>query len=172
MHNQTGWLDHVTQFPNRRRITNNPDGSVEIAKEQGTIVQQGTPQSATNFNNIENGIQAAQVALQVLLHYFLQFDRWVRQQIANYAAEFLSEVRTVTLSNSLRFPFNNSIITVNLLTVRRTLNYDVTWEVTATNGNVGDIRVTDKQLNGFKIEFTGSATGVTLTARIKGGMLI
>lgn len=172
MHNQTSWLDHVTQFPSRRQITNNPDGTANVVNAQGEIIQQGTLMSATNFNNAENGIQAAQMAVQVLLHYFLQFDRWVRQTIANYAAEFLSEVRTVTLTNTLRFPFNSSLITVNLLTARRTLNYDVTWEVTTTNGNVGDIKVTDKQLNGFKIEFMGSATSVTLTVRIKGGMLI
>lgn len=172
MHNQTSWLDHVTQWPNRRRITTNADGSVEVVREQGTVIQQGTPQSATNFNNIENGVQAAQVALQVLLHYFLQFDRWVRLQVANILAEFLSEVRTVTLTNTQRFPFNSSIITLNLLTARRTLNYDIGWEIAAAAGNVGDIRVSDKQLNGFKVEYTGSATSVMLTLRIKGGMLI
>jgi len=172
VHNQTNWLDHVTQFPNRRQITSNPDGTVEVVAAQGSVIQPGTLMSATNFNNVENGIQAAQMAIQIILHYFLQFDRWARQTIANYAAEFLSEVRTITLTNSVRFPFNNSILTVSLLTTRRTLNYDVTWEVTTANGNVGDIRVTDKQLNGFKLEFMGSATSVTLTTRIKGGMLI
>jgi hypothetical protein len=37
---------------------------------------------------------------------------------------------------------------------------------------VGDITVFDKQLNGFKIAFDGSATNVTLKLRIKGGMLV
>lgn len=172
MHNQTSWLDHVTQFPNRRQIANNADGTVDVTSAQGTVIQQGTPQSATNFNNIENGIQAAQMALQVFMHYFLQFDRWVRLQVANIMAEFLSEARTVSLTNSLRYPFNNSLITVNLLTARRTLNYDISWEIASNTGSVGEIRITDKQLNGFKVEHTGSATNVTLTIRIKGGMLI
>lgn len=172
MYKQTKWKDHVTQYPNRRRFANNADGTVDVEKAQGEVIQQGTPQSATNFNNQEDGIQDAHTAVQVFLHYFLQFDRWVRQKVADFAAEFLNEIQTVTLTNTLKFPFNNSIYTVNLVTARKTLNYDVSWEVTAANGNVGDIIVTDKQLNGFKIAFDGSATSVTLKLRIKGGMLV
>lgn len=172
MHNQTEWKDHVTQYPNRRRLTTNPDGSTEVVKEQGEVIQQGTPQSATNFNNQENGIQDSHTAFAVLLQYFMQFERWVREKIADYAAEFLNEIKTVTLNNSDIFPFNNSVQTISLTTVRKTLNYDVSWEVTSANGNVGDISITDKQLNGFKISFDGSATSVTLKIRIKGGMLV
>ena len=172
MHNQTDWKDHVTQYPNRRQLTTNPDGTTEVVKAQGEIIQQGTPQSATYFNNAENGIQEAQTAVAVLLQYFMQFDRWVKQKVADYAAEFLNEIRTVTLTNSMTFPFNNSVQTINLSTVRKTLNYDVTWEVTSASGNVGDISVSDKRLNGFKIAYDGSATSVTLKLRIKGGMLI
>lgn len=172
MYTQTEWKDHVTQYPNRRIITNNSDGTVEVTKAQGEIIQQGTPQSATNFNNQENGIQDAHTAIQVFLHYFMQFDRWVRQKVADFAAEFLNEIQTVTLTNTLKFPFNNSVYTVSLVTPRKTVNYDVGWEVTSANGNVGDITVSEKQLNGFKIAFDGSATSVTLKLRIKGGMLV
>lgn len=172
MYNQTEWKDHVTEFPNRRTITANPDGTSEVVKAQGTVIQQGTPQSGTNFNNGENGIQDAHTAFQVVLQYFIQFERWVRQKVADYAAEFLNEIQTVTLTNTEKFPFNTSQITVTMVTSRNTLNYDVSWEVTASNGNVGDITVTDKQLNGFKIAYDGSATSVTLKIRIKGGMLV
>jgi hypothetical protein len=172
MHKQTEWKDHVTEFPNRRTLVENPDGTVDVVKAQGELIQQGTPQSATNFNNQENGIQDAHTATAVFLHYFIQFDRWVRQKVADYAAEFLNEIKTVTLTNTKKFPFNDSAQTVNLATARKTLNYDVSWEVTTANGNVGDITVTDKQLNGFKIAFDGSATSVTLKIRIKGGMLV
>lgn len=172
MHNQTEWKDHVTQYPNRREITDNGDGTVEVTKAQGEVIQQGTPQSATNFNNQEDGIQDSHTAFQVFLQYFIQFDRWVRQKIADYAAEFLNEIQTVTLTSTERFPFTNSVQTISLTTVRKTLNYDVSWEVTSANGNIGDILITDKQLNGFKISFDGSATSVTLKIRIKGGMLV
>lgn len=173
MYNQTEWKDHVTQYPNRREITDNPDGTKEVTKAQGEIIQQGTPQSATNFNKQENGIQDAYMAVAVLVQYFMQFERWARQKIADYAAEFLNEIKTVTLVNSTGEAFFNvEAQTINLTTVRKTLNYDVSWEVTAANGNIGEISVKDKQLNGFKISYDGSATSVTLKIRIKGGMLV
>ena len=172
MHNQTEWKDHVTEYPNRRTITENPDGSVDVEKAQGEVIQQGTPQSATNFNNQENGIQDTHAATAVFFQYFMQFDRWVSQKVADFAAEFLNEIQTVTLANTKTFPFNDSVQTISLDTARKTLNYDVSWEVTAANGNVGDIIVSEKQLNGFKVAFDGSATSVTLKIRIKGGMLV
>lgn len=173
MHKQTEWKDHVTQYPNRREIIDNGDGTVDVTKAQGEVIQQGTPQSATNFNNQENGIQDAHTATAVFLQYFMQFDRWVRQKVADHAAEFLNEIKTVTLTNNKGVAFFNSQAqTVDLTTVRKTLNYDVSWEIVSANGNVGDITITDKQLNGFKIAFDGSATSVTLKIRIKGGMLV
>lgn len=154
MYSNTNWQDHV------------------IDNQTGEVIQQGTPQSATNFNNQENGIQDAHTAFAVFLHYFMQFDRWVRQKVADYAVEFLNEIQTVTLNNTKTFPFNDSVQTINLATARKTLNYDISWEVASANGNVGDISVTDKLLNGFKIAFDGSASSVTLKIRIKGGMLV
>lgn len=76
----------------------------------------------------------------------------------------------VTLTNSKEFPFNNSVQTVAISPVRENANYIVDYHVTAAVGNVGDIVVTDKLLNGFKIEFTGSATSVTIKYQILGGM--
>ena len=153
MYSNTFWQDHVVD-------------------QNGQVIQQGTPLSARNLNNVENGIQDAHMAFRVFLHYFMQFDRWIRQKISDYAAEFLNEIQTVTLANTLKFPFNDSQKTIALNTVRKTLNYDVSWEIVSANGNVGDITVFDKQLNGFKIAFDGSATSVTLKLRIKGGMLV
>ena len=42
--------------------------------------------------------------------------------------------------------------------------------VCGRTGDVGNIRITDKLLNGFKVEFDGSATSVTVILRIKGGL--
>ncbi len=49
MYRATEWKDHVTEFPNRRKLTNNEDGTVDVEKAQGAVIQQGTPQSATNL---------------------------------------------------------------------------------------------------------------------------
>ena len=100
-----------------------------VVDQNGQVIQQGTPLSARNLNNVENGIQDAHMAFQVFLHYFIQFDRWIRQKVADFAAEFLNEIQEVTLTNTLTFPFNDSTQTVSLVTTRKTLNYDVSWEV-------------------------------------------
>ena len=54
---------------------------------------------------------------------------------------------------------------------RKTKNYTVEAEVTTSDGNVGEIVISDKTLNGFKIAFTGSAKNVTATIKIRGGIL-
>lgn len=138
----------------------------------GALIQEGTLQSASNFNTGEHGTEDVNAAFAIFLQYYMQYEREARAKNVNYEAEFLNEVQTVTFTNTLRFPFNNSVKTVSLVAARKTLNYDVSWEVTAATGNVGDIVVSDKQLNGFKIAYDGSASSVTLKIRIKGGMLV
>lgn len=80
------------------------------------------------------------------------------------------EAGSVTLSNNQVFPFNSSQVTVPLSTTRDNQNYIVDYEVTAAVGNVGDIIVSAKLVNGFKIEYTGSATSVTVKYQVLGGM--
>lgn len=164
---QTFWKDHVTEYENRYEHVVNPDGTVTHNPVTGAIIQQGVPQNQPNFDNIEFGVQDAYIATQIMISYLLQKGR----DIDVLRSDAADEVKTVTFTNSLKFPFNNSIQTVAITTARANLNYDVTCEVTAYTGNVGDIVISDKQLNGFKVEFTGSATSVTLKIRIQGGML-
>ncbi len=77
---------------------------------------------------------------------------------------------TVTLTNSKAFPFNDSVQTVAISPTRQNANYIVDYHVSAAVGNVGDIVVSDKLLNGFKIEYTGSASSVTIKYQVLGGM--
>ena len=173
MHNQTDWKDHVTQYPNRRRITDNGDGTSDVVKDQGAVIQQGTAQSATNFNNMEDGIQAANIAAQIIGWGNLQQQRLNDAHLEEIDGEVEGEAHTVTLTNSASYPFNSTMdtpTTVALTTTRKNLFYSVEAEVTAHTGEVGDIYITDKALNGFKVSFDGSASSVTLTLRIKGGM--
>ncbi len=59
MYSRTFWQDHVTEYDNRYREQNNPDGTISHIPVEGEIIQQGTPQNAANFNNLEEGIVAA-----------------------------------------------------------------------------------------------------------------
>lgn len=79
------------------------------------------------------------------------------------------ETGTVTLTNSQEFPFNNSRRTVALQTAQANAYYQVDVTVSSTNGNTGEIVVSDRMTNGFAIEFTGSATSVTVDYFVIGG---
>jgi len=172
VYNQTDWKDHVTQFPNRRKIINNGDGTSTVEKATGETIQQGTPQSATNFNNAENGIQEAQVVAQILMQHHIQKVREYDLGLASLDAECVSEAGEITLTNTQKYPFNNSQKSVSLKKARKTLNYDVDIELVDADGCVGDFSITDKKLNGFKIAFDGSAKTVTIKYRVKGGLLV
>ncbi len=143
-YNKTIWKDHVV------------DGG-------GAVIQQGTPQSATNFNNIEDGVFANDSFNSVLVQEIMQTKR----NISTLDGEIISKV----LTNNQSYPFNNSKATVSMTKLRDTTNYRVAVEVeSVVGGFAGDIKVTEKALNGFKIEFSGSATSVTLKLYVQGGI--
>ena len=48
-------------------------------------------------------------------------------------------------------------------------NYIVVIADVSGTGNVGEIEVTDRLVNGFKMAFTGSASSVTVTYAVIGG---
>jgi hypothetical protein len=88
------------------------------------------------------------------------------QQLAN----LIVEMGTVALTNSKKYPFNDSAVTVTLATPRKNLNYMVHAEVISSSGSVEAVEAFDKQLNGFKIGFTGSATAAQANYFVSGGM--
>lgn len=141
MYNRTDWKDRV------------------VDPSTGTVIQEGTNQSAGNFNNMENGIFDESVAAAFLMIAAGQLN-----------ADTAVEEKTVTLTNSLSYPFNNSVKTISLSATRTTTNYTVEVEVLEHSGDVGDILISDKLLNGFKVRFDGSALSATVKLIIKGGM--
>ena len=71
------------------------------------------------------------------------------------------------------WPFNSTVdnpTTVSLATTRKNLYYTVEATVESHTGEVGEIHITDKALNGFKVSYDGPATSVNIILRIKGGM--
>lgn len=84
-----------------------------------------------------------------------------------------SFVLTVTLTNTQKYPFNNSVQTVPLGNgnLRNSKDYTLIVEIMSYSGGcVGDIVITDKMLNGFKIAHTGSAATVNLKIYVQGGI--
>ena len=239
MFNQTFWRDHVTQYRDRYRETENPDGTFTHTRVEGEVIQEGTPHNQNNMNALGFGIQDAHIAAAISLFFDLQSQRVeetnpdlydslcagkvlafgllqeqrangnaleavgaelervaetsslterdeslaaamlafgnLQQQMLNderfslIASEALGESHTVTLTNNQKFPFNSTVdspVTVALTTRRKNLFYSVEPEVTANVGPVGEIRVTDKQLNGFKVSFDGCGKSVSVILRM------
>ncbi len=141
MYNRTYWQDHVVD-------------------QGGTVIQQGTLQDQDHFNNIEKGMSDAHLAAAI-------------RQVAENQNSFneTAEVKTVTLTGSGSWPFSNSEVTVALSEAKNSTNYTVDVYVSSYSGGLlGDITISSKALNGFKIKHDGSATTVNLTLVIRGGI--
>ncbi len=136
------------------QVNSNGNIGVELAATKGTA-------------------QDAHTATQILGWDNLQYQRQNDAYKAAVDAEILGELHEVTLTNTQRFPFNSSVdspAAIALTTTRKNLFYTVETEVKEHTGLVGDIIVSDKALNGFKLAFTGNGSRVTLAVRVKGGM--
>lgn len=156
------WKDHAVTPENLYKVTDNKDGTV-TAVRAGTVIQQGTNMSAANFNNMELGILAANVSAAEAL-------RLIRG-LQDKAEALEGLVLSATLTNSGKYPFNGSKTTIPLgnQNERYNTDYTIIVEAQAEDGFVGDLIVSDKLLNGFKLEYTGSAKKVAVRCFVQGG---
>ncbi len=167
MYPVTIWVDETDEFEDRFTEAMNDDGTITHKKVRGTVFVEGTPQDAAHFNNLENGVYDAHAATALLVNALRQAG-W---RIEALEKATVQETGTVTLTNSQSFPFNNSIKTVPLANVRDNLYYvvEIISVVPAGGGNAGEIVVSERQVNGFKMAFTGSASSVAVTYAVIGG---
>lgn len=173
------WQDHATTAGTGvYTMTENSDGTITLARA-GTVVQQGTNRNAANFNNMEQGIMAANVAaIEALRSAKLVSEEIdaavdaVMDEVDAAMDEAEAVVIEATLTNSSTYPFNNSAATIAIPTanIRQSTDYVVIAEVQDHEGGVvGDITITDKLVNSFKAAYDGSATSVTLKFYVIGG---
>lgn len=157
MYDTTHWVDHVTSPNNCFTITDNHDGTYTIARA-GTVMQQGTPQDAAHFGNIESGIYEAHAVLGLLINYARQ-NAWEIER------------GSIDLTNTAQYPFNNSQQTVVLDAPRPSGDYIVIADAVNSVGCPGQVEVSDKLSNGFKIRYTGGASSATINYIVIGGFL-
>jgi hypothetical protein len=171
MYERTYWVDEVDEFENRYTEVPNGDGTITHTKVPGERYVEGTPQSAANFNKMEDGIMDAHVAHALLLQAFREKGWEDDDRLDALEKATVQETGTVSLTNSQEFPFNNSKKTVALANVRDNLNYVVVVvsKTAADGGNIGEIEISERQVNGFKIAFTGSSKSVTVVYAVIGG---
>lgn len=67
IYERIGWKNHVVQYPLRRKIEENGDDTYTVSPEPGEIIQQGTKQSAENFNHMDDGIFDIALAQKIYL---------------------------------------------------------------------------------------------------------
>lgn len=171
MYDRRIWQDSVRDPARTYTMKQNPDGTMTLTPA-GKVVQQGTNQSATNFNGMEDGIQDTTLAQQILFQHNIQIEADHERRISGMESENEVETGTITLTNSAKYPFNNSKNTISLVKTRKTTNYLVEFSVSNFSGGLpGDVTVSEKALNGFKMEFDGSAASVTINYIVKGGIL-
>lgn len=85
--------------------------------------------------------------------------------------EVAAEVKEVTLKNGSKWPFGINEVSVGLAKTRKNANYGVDVYVKSyTGGRLGDITVSGKLTNGFKLKHDGSAQTVVVVVRVTGGM--
>jgi len=171
------WKDHVVEYPNRYVETDLGDGYIDHVKSPGEIIQPGTPLNADKFNDMDlAAIQGILLGLsnadyiRKLLDKTDTLEEGLEEAITDLNNKIAGDWITVNLTNSQSYPFNNSKKTVNLSPSKKNTDYSVYYEVIShTGGSVGDIEISDKLQNGFKIAFTGSATNVTVRCKVQGG---
>ena len=158
MFNILKWIDHVVDPPNRFKHTRVDDQTFDVERA-GQVMQEGTDQSAANFNRMELGILDAQI-----------FGSLLFSQVHRMDVSATPEVHTLSMKNTASYPFNNSEQTVDLKITRSSMDYDVQAEVEGNNGKIVGVRVYDKKVNGFKVKYDGSAPSATVKLRITGGI--
>lgn len=159
------WQNRVVERPRTYSEVTNQDGTKTYTPAPGEVLQEGTPQSAQNFNIMDDGIMDAHVAAKLVLNALRQCG-W---RVEDLEKATVQETGTKTLTNSLKFPFNNSQVSVPLTNRRDNLNYVVVIVSVTGTGNVGEVEVSDRLVNGFKIAYTGSAKSVAVTYAVIGG---
>lgn len=125
-------------------------------------IQDGTPVDEQNLNNMEGGINGANLTAEFLT----EVVKHQKDQIENIGGEIIKVTLTNTAGEAF---FNNSAKTVALSVNRDSFDYTVDVEIVTPVDNVGDIVVYDKQVNGFKVKYTGSAASVDLKLYVQGG---
>ena len=158
MYSVRKWVDRVTQFVNRFMESTNSDGSVTHQRVDGEVLAVGTAQSAENFNHMEEGIFEGSLLLA-------EHTRVMNEHCRDIEA-MTGEMHLIYLYNSAKYPANDSKKTIALKQQRNNTDYTVNVRVVSAvmpngvtldgdpAGTAGNIIVTDKLLNGFKIAYS------------------
>lgn len=131
-----------------------------MVDQNGQVIQEGTPLSAKNLNNIEQGVFISNALNAVMA----QFNRLLLDRI--------NENEVVTITDTITGANTDKSVVIPSNKLRNRTTYNVTPVIVSTTGGTAvDIIVSAKQANGFKVKYTGTATSITVALYVQGGML-
>lgn len=133
----------------------------EVRDQDGSIIQEGTLLDQAHFNKM--GVGITDLSIAGAINQFAQLHNRFNDEIELHVLELAMD--------ELPWPFNNKPTNVVLNEVRNNTNYSVECEVLEYGGGLlGNIQVTERSREGFKLLHNGSATHVRVAIRIGGGM--
>lgn len=123
------WKDRIAEFPTRRRLTKSNGDSelVTVAREEGTLSQEGDAFSAENMNDLENRIDAEFTVVNSNLNLLLKSENFT---VYGTSETYISKNVDVTLDgytllgvigssgSTVTMNVKSSIIAENLITVQ------------------------------------------------------
>ncbi len=88
------WKDHVVERPRTYSEATNTDNTKTFTPAPGEILQQGTPQSATNFNKMDEALQHICIAYDELFCVMQAELRAAQDEIATLQAQVAALAET------------------------------------------------------------------------------
>ena len=122
-------------------------------------IQDGTDMNAANFNNLEAGVMetAALAALNA--------------EISRYSADMAKNTEVFYFSETIQGANEIHRMELGDIGKRNFTNYNVSYGIVmSTGGNVGDFFITEKGLDFFNVEYTGTASDIIVNFYVSGGM--
>ena len=165
-----------TQITNQGRTLSEHTTAIEnlqnTQQRQGeTIANQGTKVGTLEQNSTKHG-KRLDTLETTSTNYGRRLDALEKAGPGGGDGDTTQEVQEITITaGSDPWPFGITTKSVTLGTVRKNTNYTVDAYVKSYSGGaLGDVVVSDKGTNNFKVKHDGSATTVTLVLKITGGM--
>lgn len=131
------WKDRIAEFPTRRRLTKEDNTSelVTVAREEGTLSQEGDAFSAENMNDLENRIDAEFTEVNGKLNNYQNIESkliWEAGLRPSHVTAY-KKGREVFISFQCAVTINKGII-IPIFKVPYTIKVDVFQPMTVSDG--------------------------------------
>lgn len=157
-----------------RALTYDPLEWEDRVVDQGTgqVLVEGTPVNEVNLNRLEAGVMVAHLDIGTLAgmlasligQHRVELDKWLRQRIVTGTATISGQASGPGTYFRASDPFVDVAFPATVIPQINAPNYAVLLEVISASdpGAVGQLIVSNKAQNGFRITMTGSAASVTV----------